>query len=68
MKHVNKMAKELEEAIEKEKEYKMVKSKKEVKREIKSKSLIEQHRQRQEDVSDEEKMDNKDLLELGKKE
>jgi hypothetical protein len=35
------MAKELEESIAKEKEYKMVKSKKEVKREIKSKALID---------------------------
>ena len=68
VKAVNKMAKELEESIAKEKEYKMVKSKKEVKREIKSKALIDQHRQRQEDVSDDEKLDNKDLLELGRKE
>lgn len=68
VRHVNKMAKELEYSIAKEKEYKMVKSKKEVKREIKSKALIDQHKQRQEDISDEEKLDNKDLLELGKKE
>ena len=41
VKAVNKMAMELEESIAKEKEYKMIKSRKEVKKEIKSKALID---------------------------
>lgn len=61
-KAADRMAREAEEAERSRKEYKMLKSKKEAKKELKAKNLIEMQRQRKADLSEDEALDNTDIM------
>lgn len=61
-KAADRMAREAEEADRSAKEYKMLKGRKEAKRELKAKNLIEMQRQRKADLSEDEALDNTDLM------
>ena len=56
------MAMEIDDAMKQEKEYKMLLDKREVKKNIKNKALIELQRQKKMDVSDDEMIANEDLM------
>lgn len=62
VKRVNRMEEELNEQIRSNKEYKMLKTKREAKKEIKDKAIVELQRQRKMDESDDEKLDNRELM------
>lgn len=67
VKRVDRMAEELDQQIQSNKDYKLLKSKRESKKETKDKAMIELQRQRKMDESDDEKMDNRDLMETATK-
>lgn len=60
---INRMEEEINYNIASKREYQMFKSKKEAKKEIKAKALVELQRQKKKDVSDDEMMENKDIFE-----
>jgi len=59
---IDRMADEIEQANAQRKEYAMNVDRKEAKRDRKTKALVELQRQKQMDVSDDEMMDNKELM------
>lgn len=62
VKLADRMAREEDDFLEQRKEYHMFKGKKEAKKEAKLKKDIDSHRQRNVDLSDDEKIDNKELM------
>lgn len=63
VKRANRMAAELQESIDQQKRYKMEVDKRQVKKDLKAKALLEQQRQKKMDVSDDEKLQNNELME-----
>lgn len=68
IKKVDRMASELDGQIKQEREYKMLRDKKAIKKELKSKALIDLQRKKKMDESDDEKLLNDDLLQRNKEE
>jgi len=60
---VNRMEEEINEGLEQKKEYQMMKSKKEAKKDLKNQAMVELQRQKRTDLSDDEMLGNKDIFE-----
>lgn len=59
---IDRMQEEIDNQLEKQKEYKMVVDKKKAKKDRKTKDLVELQRQKRQDVSDDELIANKELI------
>jgi len=61
------MEEEINEGFDQQKEYQMMKSKKEGKKDIKAKALVDLQRQKKTDLSDDEMLGNADIFEQKEK-
>lgn len=63
VKRVDRMAEEIEDSMRQQRDYQMLKDKKTIKKESKTKALVDLQRQKRQDLSDDEMLANDDIME-----